>query len=91
MSSENNRKVIYSVIGGVALLGLSWLIYKKMSSAEAVQTGDYDELIAKIKALGTPTKDASGKITFEYIIKFAEIVGREGKVRLADMLEDSKV
>ena len=92
MSVQENRKIIFSVIGGVALLGLSYFIYKKVSEADPVtaSTGAHDDITAKIKALGTPTKGKDDKIVFEYIIQFAEVVGRESRVKLVEMLESNK-
>ena len=49
-----------------------------------------DQMAAKIKALGTPKKNKDGKIVFDYIIQFAEVVGKESRIRLVDMLEDNK-
>ena len=73
--------------GALALVGLAGLAYYMSATKvpaskidETVLSQKDKELVTKVKALGTPQEDKEGNLTFDYLIKFCEIVGKHAKL-----------
>ena len=83
-----NKKVVYGVIGGVTLLASAGIIYYMMNreklpaeSSSSEEDKADNKCLENIKALGPVKLDKNGKLEFEYLLKFCEVVGRHAKAK----------
>jgi len=77
------------MVGGAAILATAALYFMLRSRKQGAAVEDVDmqnldstgkELLARIKALGEPKFEPSGKLEFQYLLKFMEAVAIQAKL-----------
>ena len=95
---DNNKKIIFGVVGGAAILGIAYYMFfankQESKAGEVADESSLSEedkiLVQKVKDLGPLKTDDDGHINFDYLCKFSKLVTIEAINRHRKETEKSK-